>query len=135
MDDLIVIILTLIIAGIGALGQLKKKKQTQSGSEENKNAPGSFWDLIQGESEFIRQEDVSEFEEPEFESKTDLDVQEEVQKRKPAYSFDGDGEGLSEVENDVVKTAGKSKLKSGVLADFSLRKAVIYSEILNRKYT
>ena len=132
MDDLIVIILTLIIAGAGALGQLKKKKRTQTDSGANKNAPNTFWDLIQGGSNVTQEEDVSEFEEADFESETGFEVQEEVRKHKPGYSFDGKKEGGSGVANDFVE---KTKIKSGVIKDFSLRKAVIYSEILNRKYT
>jgi hypothetical protein len=135
MDDLIVIILTLIVAGVGVLGQLKKKKQNQTGSGVNKKASSSFWDLIQGEAGFAEQGVKSEFEEADFDNENDIDVQKRVPKQRPHYSFDGKKEGVSEIENDIKKTTRKSKIKSGVMNDFSLRKAVVYSEILNRKYT
>ena len=135
MDDLIVIILTLIIAGAGALGQLKKKKRTQTNSGANKNTPNTFWDLIQGESNVTQEEEVAEFEESDFESETGFDAQDEVKKRNPVYSSNGNKEGASEIANDFVEKTKKSKIKSGAIKDFSLRKAVIYNEILNRKYT
>lgn len=135
MDDLLVIILTLIVAGVGALGQLKKKKQTQTGSGANKKASNSFWDLIQGETSFDEQGVQSEFEESDLGNETGLGVQEEAAKQRSHYSFDGNKKGVSEIENDYDKSTRKSKIRSGVKKDFSLRKAVIYSEILNRKYT
>jgi hypothetical protein len=130
MDDLIVIILTLIVAGVGVLGQLKKKKQAQAGSESNKKATNSFWDLIQGEAGFNQQGVKSDFEETDFDNQ-----QEEVLVKKPVYGFDRKKDKELEIERDIKETTGKSKIKSGVKNDFSLRKAVIYSEILNRKYT
>jgi hypothetical protein len=130
MDDLIVIILTLIVAGVGVLGQLKKKKQAQTGSESNKKATNSFWDLIQGETDFNQQGVKSDFEETDFDNQ-----QEEVLVKKPVYGFDRKKDKELEIERDIKETTRKSKIKSGVMNDFSLRKAVIYSEILNRKYT
>lgn len=135
MDDLIVIILTLIVAGVGVLGQLKKKKKAQSNSGVNKNAPDSFWDLIQGESNFIEQEEVSEFEESESDSETGFGVQSEVKKQDSVYRFEGKKERRSRIADGYGMPTKKLKIKSELVKDFTLRKAVIYSEILNRKYT
>jgi hypothetical protein len=49
MDDLIVIILTLLIAGAGVIGQIKKKKQIPVAAEEPKN-PENIWDLFREET-------------------------------------------------------------------------------------
>ena len=134
MDDLIVIILTLVIAGIGIFGQLKKKKQSTT-KTEGSNAPDSFWDLIQGESNSPNQME-SEFDESEFVAESDYTVQKpEVNIKKQGYQFTAKNEGRSVLSNDLKTETKKPKLKSKLKKDFSLRKAVIYSEILNRKYT
>ena len=48
MDDLVVIILTLLVAGAGIIGQLKKKKQISEGTGETKKV-GDIWDLLKEE--------------------------------------------------------------------------------------
>lgn len=128
MDDLIVIILTLIVAGVGALSQLKKKKQAAD-KTNGENSPDSFWDLLQGESNL-----TNYTEELEFESISEPPTsQQEVKADKFKYQTAANNESQSISNNKLKKE--KSKIKSKLNEDFSLRKAVIYSEILNRKYT
>lgn len=133
MDDLIIIILTLIVAGVGALGQLRKKKKV-SGAEQQTKAPESFWDLIQGgvnESQPMSEIDI---EEPVFVGKDLESVKEtEVVLKKRTSQFKT-SEVREVTDNELVVKAKKKKLKSILNEDFSLRKAVVYSEILNRKY-
>ena len=54
MDDLIVIILTLIFAGIGAYGQINKKKKLAVEPEKSKTQD-DFWDLFNQNSFFENQ--------------------------------------------------------------------------------
>ena len=126
MDDLIVIILTLIIAGAGALGQMKKKKQVQAAPGEQKN-PENIWDLFKEEA-FPKAQQA----EPEYyfnEQPESIPYENEQ-----GYRFEAKNEG-GIIINDNVKT---SPLVKEVIKKkkekFPLRKAVIYSEILNRKY-
>ena len=121
MDDLIVIILTLAVAGFGILGQLKKKKQEASGATPPKQ-PENFWDLIKNETNFpVQEEEVEYFEE---------ENPEPIVSPKVGYQkINTIREKKSGIKNEVSQ---KPRLK--VKEEFSLRKAVIYSEILNRKY-
>lgn len=127
MDDILVIILTLIVAVIGALGQRKKKtNKTQPAGAQNESS--DFWDVIMGQEEQVEMrpemEEIQETEEP---VKPDP---------KPAYQFAVQNEGTSDIkeeEDKKVKVEKRRILVEG--EEFSLRKAVIYHEILNRKYT
>lgn len=148
MDDLIVIILTLIVAVVGALGQIKKKKnapQPESG-EENQN---DFWSFMENEPS---EEEVSYNEAVESDEMTEpttfaQEVKElnriqddKIKKIRESkeYDFTRDNEGKSIYKEDLTADSDKEKKKKQTgeskIRDFSLRKAVIYSEILNRKY-
>ena len=126
MDDLVVIILTLIIAGAGVFGQMKKKKQATTIPGEQKN-PENIWDLFKEEMFPQMQQTTPEYylnEEPES----------IPYENEQGYKFEAKNEGGIIINNEVkpeitVKDSIKEKKEV-----FSLRKAVIYSEILNRKY-
>jgi len=126
MDDLIVVILTLLIAGAGAIGQLKKKKEMTVAPEVQKN-PENIWDLFKQE---VFAPELNK--EPEY---FDNDSEEsEPYVNEQGYKFEAINEGGLLNDNDikvqspVITPTTKTKVK------FPLRKAVIYSEILNRKY-
>jgi hypothetical protein len=126
MDDLIVIILTLIIAGAGAIGQMKKKKQATSAPGKQKNSD-NIWDMFK--EEVFQQEAHNETEYYIDEAPESIPYENEQ-----GYKFDSKNEGGVIIDklakaNPSVKNSIKER-KEG----FSLRKAVIYSEILNRKY-
>lgn len=127
MDDLIVVILTLIIAGAGAIGQIKKKKQMPV-NEIEPNNPENIWDLFRKETLLpILKTEPEYFEEGHEES--------EPFENEQGYNFASKEEG-GRLINNVTKNQPLGKVSE--LKDkekFSLRKAVIYSEILNRKYT
>ena len=128
MDDLIVIIITLAVAGIGILGQLKKKKKQAAAGTNQPKQPDSFWDLIKGEAEFPVQEEEIEFnKEAEIEPNISSESLSQKLNSKPKKTYGKDAYAIK-------KSTGK-KVRSKTLEGFSLRKAVIYSEILNRKYT
>lgn len=136
MDDLLIIILTLIFAAVGIFGQSKKRKAQQENQPVPKpqpEEPDNFWDFLEKESPKPQQPgDESQTEQTyrQRHQETEKETPVPVQKVQPSkmdssiYSTDLTG------KNDVTKQQ-KPKSKIG----FSLRKAVIYSEILNRKYT
>lgn len=135
MDDLIVVILTLVVAGFGLLGQLKKKKQVPAGNDAPK-APESFWDLIQGNTENQNQFGEPEFEDLELEhQQTTVENRVETNMEKSIYRDLENSEKITVLKNNEMLDSIKPKSKSKIRKEFSLRKAVIYSEILNRKYT
>jgi hypothetical protein len=125
MDDLVVIILTLLIAGAGALGQLKKKKQLPEVSGEQNNT-GDIWDLLR--EEILPQE-------PNVENYINTPQEEfEPYENEQGYDFNAKNEGGKILSNDL-KTEPEPEIKKEKIKEgFSLRKAVIYSEILNTKY-
>lgn len=128
MDDLVVIILTLIIAAFGLFGQMKKKKQSQPVQEGAQEQPNNIWDMIQREMNPVPppapQPEIEEF-----------DVEEtEVRTYQPEYKFEAKNEGSSQIDEKVLSDTAAKKYRKVAGEKFSLRKAVIYSEILNRKY-
>ena len=127
MDDLVVIILTLIIVIVGVLGQVKKKKQIPVVSE-GKKSPENIWDLIQREMNPMPQMPQQEFIDDDFEEP-------EVKAKKSSYEFEAQNERVSATENKIMEELPAKKMRKIYNEKFSLKKAVIYSEILNRKYT
>jgi len=126
MDDLVVIILTLIIAGVGIFGQIKKKKQIPVAPGEQKK-PENFWDLFQ-EQAFPSVPGVeSEYEEIEHQEA-------EPYENEQGYMFEANNEGGKVSTNELKTETDIRDIIKKKEERFSLRKAVIYSEILNRKY-
>lgn len=126
MDDLVVIILTLVIAGFGLLGQIKKQKQNKP-LPANENPPDSIWDLFNPEG--IASGKIAE---PVFDEAEPDDIFEPVV--TPSYKFKAENEGISEVKEKPVSKIMERNVRNHNQESFSLRNAVIYSEILNQKY-
>ncbi len=133
MDDLIVIILTILVAVVGALNQRKKKREAEASASASEEAgqPADFWEMIMQQEErppvyqTVPQEEEDLYDE----------VVDTVPKPKPVYQFKAEAEGSSEVLE--VKKILQREAKKPVMVDgeeFSIRKAIIYSEIMNRKY-
>jgi len=131
MEDLIVIILTLIVAVVGSLGQIRKRKKGQP-SEGNQKESQGFWEMLEGAEE----QPETIVPEPVKSEKT------EQPKRIDRRFEKGEPVTIKRVieEKDLIK--GKEPIrisrdqgiKRKTREKFPLRKAVIYSEILNRKY-
>jgi len=126
MDDLVVIILMLLIAGAGAIGQIKKKKQIPGSPGEQKN-PNDIWDLF-------RQEPFNPVIKTEFEYINVEEVESEPYENEQGYKFEAKNEGGVLINNDLNTNPKQGEVITKRNERFSLRKAVIYSEILNRKY-
>ena len=131
MEDLLVIILTLGVALVGAFGRKKKRNTAQPPSSNTVKQPQDFWNMLMEQEHqpepFVILEEEIETEEEEL-------VVETVEQAK--YQFNSEKEGKSEIKEERIKTLSPVRKKVQVGGEnFSLRKAVIYSEILNRKYT
>lgn len=131
MEDYFVIILTLIIAVVGILNRKKKKNAPKLSVVEGAEQSSDFWDVImnQQEEEFV-EEPVDEYIEPE-------PVVERYKQavEKPKYFFTAANEGKSNIP-DATKAKPIRKRKVMIEGEeFSLKKAVIYSEIMKRKYS
>ncbi|MCE4566012.1 hypothetical protein INQ51_16960 [Maribellus sp. CM-23] len=131
MDDLIVIILTILVAVVGALNQRKKKREAEASASEEAGQPTDFWEMI------MQQEERPPVYQTVPQEEDDLydEVVDTVPEPKPVYQFKAEAEGSSEVVGE--KKILQREAKKRVMVDgeeFSIRKAIIYSEIMNRKY-
>jgi len=122
MDDLVVILLTLVFIVAGLFGQIKKHRasaQNNAGEPSDDNP----WELAEEdwqENPASRRKDETRktAAEPGKRSFSDSESEEERITRRDL------------AEEEVVRQSKKSEKKK----KFPLRKAVIYSEILSRKY-
>ncbi len=125
MDDIIVVILMLIFIVASFLGQKKKPKPAPV--PEQKVEPEDFWDILSRQAE-----EESMPEEIPQQKTTDF-IEDYFQQKSGIYDFHPDSEGARTIvkkPEKIKKTKVKSEIKK-----FPLKKAVIYSEILNRKYS
>jgi hypothetical protein len=124
MDDVIVIILTLIFIVASFFGQKKKKPPVPQTEQKAENE--NFWEMLNEEWKEAQQPVVSPQQKPvEQQEQTDADSQ--------PYTFDAENEGAEMVSIKPKKE--KTTIQKVKKKKFPLRDAVIYSEILNRKYT
>ncbi len=128
MDDLLVVIITLIIAGAGALGQLKKKKQLPGGAARNLNTPEDIWNLFKDDPV------LTHLAEDPYGTKEVFVKEPGPAVNEQNYTFSPKNEGGKVIETAAAKPAVSSQKKSVFKGNFSLRDAVIYNEILTRKY-
>lgn len=128
MDDIVVIILTLIVAVFGFLNKSRKKNSTPEGSSSSSGKAQDFWDMLMDNNEESPYEQQTQVVFDEIEEK------EPVQEARPKYEFSTEKK-KSEPLQRRKKPVKKSKARAMVMGEkFSLKKAVIYSEIINRKY-
>lgn len=148
MDDIIVIILTLVLTVVAALNQSKKKKQHES---QKSGAEPDFWEtILHGEEEApvpVKKSPARQSSEPVLQQPIASKIKSREPLRKSGLSAgihpdSGTTEGGRNI--DVV-VAGKKQTAGienpddrenelSILEDFSLRKAIIYSEIIQPKY-
>lgn len=129
MDDIVVIILTLVVTAFGIYNQSRKKKAASAPVEGQQKQPTDFWDMI------MDKDQVAEDETEEFEPvRAETYAEKQAPVPEPQYTFTPTAEGKSDILDEKKE---KIPLKRKVKIDgeeFSLRKAVIYNEILKRKY-
>lgn len=131
MDDIVVIIITILIAVLGALSQRKKRQAAQAQGSTQQQKPFDFWEMLNDQG--ATEDPYQHFDpEPEIEEEP-VDV---VPEKKPVYQFVASVEGSSDIADNQMKAPVRTKRKVFVDGEkFSLRKAVIYHEIMNRKYS
>jgi hypothetical protein len=129
MDDLVVIILTLLIAGAGAIGQMKKKKPATTIPAGQAKQPANIWELF-------NEEVFPQILQPELEPENYLEAEPESipYENEQGYKFEAKNEGGIIINNEIKPEPTINNEIKNKKEVFSLRKAVIYSEILNRKY-
>ncbi|MDD2381470.1 MAG: hypothetical protein WCY58_08105 [Mariniphaga sp.] len=123
MDDLIVIFLTLVFIIGGLFGQLKKK---QAESVKKINPPSSSGDLWELPAEDWA-EPTDRYE------KSGFKTTRPEPKERTLFHPKKEGERIT-ISKTQIGSLAKEKATRESNIQFSLREAVIYSEILNRKY-
>jgi hypothetical protein len=150
MDDVIIIILTLVLTVVAAINQSKKRKQ--QAPAETGEEPDIWEEILQTGKQkpepASQREPVTVNERPTQRQAKEMNARREVPSwntktiKKPASIFNHENEGgrnediLRSSQIRQASDAATSKEGSGesILEDFTLRKAVIYSEIINPKY-
>lgn len=148
MDDIIVIILTLVLTIVAAINQSKKKKQQET---QNTSPVPDFWEtILHGEegtpvpvntprkpqpSEPVLQQTV----ERKAKARTLQNKSGHTVRHHPEFISDegGRNQDILMAGNKLVNETGKLDNHDDnltILEDFSLRKAIIYSEIIQPKY-
>ena len=123
MDDLIVIILTLIFIVAGFFGQVKKQRAAAGG---NANVPPPGTDHLDFEDEEWEETFVPR---PKMEPRVNA---QEIQ-MNAVFSPENEGQSiLSRATSPEIRS--RRIVKTGKKKKFPLREAVIYSEILKQKY-
>jgi hypothetical protein len=127
MDDIIVIILTLVVAVVGVLNQNKKKKAAQQASGGKTQSP-DIWDML------VSEQEIEEEKEQRY-LQNELSVEDnEVSLAKTGNAFVSVREASFFAPKDVKKVVKEKKRLRVDGGKFSLKKAIVYNEILNRKY-
>ena len=128
MENYIVIILTIIILIAGAVGRNKRKITLQPQGEEP-FIPSNPWGIME---ELRVQPPIPQPVKNIIERIEIMDTPE----KNPLYGFTAKEEGGSILKDSILKSELNLKKTntSDNIKEFSLKEAVIYSEILNRKY-
>ncbi|WP_163325027.1 hypothetical protein [Draconibacterium mangrovi] len=128
MDDIVVIILTLIVAVFGILNKTRKKNATPGEAAPSTGSAQDFWEMLMDDNK-----DVPGQSQPQVVYE-EVEETEPVQEVRPAFQYSAEVRKSAPLKRKEEETK-KSKKKSLILGEsFSLKKAVIYSEIINRRY-
>ena len=142
MDDAVVIILTLLIMVVGAVNQIRKKQKAPLPEEPGKATPPkkNFWEELLDSEEFNqvnKQETKTDDWEPYYEE-PEKKVETPKTKSEPII-LKPENEGVHSIKTekmDIIKTSeiGSEKKAAKLPGGFTLRRAIIFSEIIQRKY-
>jgi len=138
MDDVIVIILTLLVIGIGVIKQFRKKQTESLPKNDAEKIPGqkNFWDEFMDveREEFIpRPAPQKDFKKTEKTTDTEKNA-DQSDRLKP------EEEGVHSIKGETIKDIlkntkpGSEKKKAHLPEGFTLRRAIIFSEILKPKH-
>ncbi len=127
MDDVVVIILTLIVAVFGILNKKRKREVPPGQSAPSAGGTQNFWEML-----LENENDSQQYVQPQaYEEEI---IEEPVPEPKPVYEFRAEREAVPSIKKPMQKQSKTKKKKLIMGEEFSLKKAVIYSEIINRKY-
>ena len=125
MDDLLIIILTLVIGAIGAIGNARKKKMASNNPGSVKQSPGGFWNM---DEIFMPDEGGRiNYQTDSYPASDEIIIDEPLDNHG---NIEGQSVVVKKTEPPITNPESETSWKNQI----SWKKAVIYSEILNRKY-
>jgi hypothetical protein len=121
MDDLIVLVLTIIFIIAGVIGQMKKRQVPPEPVGENNSRMHDFWESVEDEEE---------------EPKRFTTLKQPVKEAAPEDRFHTRGNIMKRnfVRHILPNEPVKPLEDASETKRFPLKQAIIYSEILNTKY-
>ena len=127
MDDIIVIILTLIFIVAGIFGQMKKRQTAAQPEPESQPKEDDFWELLKDEwDETVK---------PEVKTQITGEKVQKASTQQKEYQIKSEHESERIIKDSSFNNIRNfDRQKERKKKRFSLKEAVIYSEILNRKY-
>ncbi len=146
MEDYIFILIAIVLSIFGAINQNKKKKMEQMREEEPEpEHESSFFDQIFDDPMFSEEPKPKPVREPVVVEKPrtvhERRIPEPKLQRQPLRSSivkkTEIGDAIHKDKIASTATAKEAETKDArysIMSDFSLRKAILYSEILERKY-
>ncbi len=133
MEDYIYIIIAIVLSIFGAINNKKKKAQQQALEEEQETPPKSRSVLEELLDDPFFQSEEAEQPVPQV-----IEPITPPPKEKPVFekriSFKTPLRETEKREPMMQPMERSTKIRNSIRSDFSLKKAVIYNEILNRKY-
>jgi len=146
MEDYIFILIAIVLSIFGAINKNKKKRmeQMEEDEQESQREP-SFFDQIFDDPVFSETPKPKPAPEPMVVEKqrtdTNTRIPEPKLQRRPLRSTHlkkteiGDAIHRNKIASPLTENEADDQVdRDSILSDFSLRKAVIYAEILERKY-
>jgi len=145
MEDYIFLIIAIVLSIFGAINQNKKKKiQGNPLTEADEKPRNSFMDLLLG-ADFLNEPEVPKVQSVRIKPvKADVPTKSTIETPREKFYHYGFKSTLPDrPRHEMIKTQWKPKEEDesdeveesmNYLEDFSLRKAFVYSEIMNRKY-
>ncbi len=128
MDDLIVIILTIIIMIAGAIGQIKKKPVQNAKVKDTEPRDNEDIWFLPGEPE------ITDHKKQTVRDRFEDHLTDRMPENLSSYKFRDDYSNFRS-ETEMANVIAKKDTSQVKKRKFPLKKAVIFSEILNRKYT
>ncbi len=134
MDDILIIVLTLAFTILAAINQNKKKKQPEAGEARQPD----FWKVLFPDAEARDVHLPEEMREMAAPVRPAPQSFKQVKRKEPSPGFQTEGvrnERVTRISETSIPVTGETESATeSISEDFTLRKAVIYSEILRPKY-
>lgn len=144
VSTILYIIISAIIILVGVLGKKKKPRQIPGDSDNGEPEGMNFFEKLGLTDQDEEQEEFIETDE--YEEVTEMPVDRETHKLSPVPAFDDQSEKKAEVKEKIFEEEIERDTAYDIISDkydidideikeeFDLKKAIIYSEIINRKY-